>query len=488
MGIYYRCDDLYFAFPRYVIPRRSAALDVPVHFLTVTLIADTIDQIRRWGERHFESEFKRQEESLVSDLWSLLGWKVPDNPAGKRLPTLINRLGKERQRAATKQRFVDVPTEPIQGYFGPDVLFSVCRLVRERLSFMAEKPVYFFIDDYSDPKIRTELQANLNRLLMHRSEHVFFKIATESPVSFAPEDVDGKRYVESREYDMVNLGLRYISDESGRVLEFLEDLFRRRFQEVGNYPVTDLEELLGSRPRNENETARDFRERKGRESYSGIETIAAMCSGDVHYMIGLVRRIVADFGGRDALGQSEQAPCIPRRKQHESIRRASGDFMASIRTLPSCGERLAKVVASFGAVARSYLLYETARNEAGDPPHQASRIEPYESLDLSKEAHDCMTELRRYSIFVEDPRGRSRRGQSVGRLYLRRYLVPHFGLTFSLRDSLQLEGREIELLLKKPEEFERLKRLTSEDDARRPVDKRRRRRSLFAEGQDDAEE
>ena len=488
VGIYYRCDDLYFAFPRYVTPRRDEALDVPVHFLTVTLIADALGQVRRWGERHFERELKRQEEALVSDLWSLLGWEIPEHPSARRLPTLVNRLGKERQRAATKQRFVDVPTEPIQGYFGPDILFSVCRLMRERLSFMAERPVYFFIDDYSDPKIRTALQANLNRLLMHRSEHVFFKIATESPVSFAPEDVDGKRYVESREYDMVNLGLRYISDESGRVGEFLEDLFRRRFHEVEDYPVKDLENLLGSRPRNENETARDFRQRKGRESYSGVETIAAMCSGDVHYMIGLVGRIVADFGGRDALSGSEDVPRIRPRKQHESIRRASGDFMASIRTLPSCGEQLAKVVASFGAVARSYLLYETARNEAGEPPHQASRIEPYEGLDLSAEAHDCMTELRRYSIFVEDPRGRSRRGKSVGRLYLRRYLVPHFGLTFSLRDSLQLEGREIELLLKRPQEFERLKRLKSADDARRPTNGRGGRRSLFAEGQEDGEE
>ena len=162
--------------------------------------------------------------------------------------------------------------------------------------------------------------------------------------------------------------------------------------------------------------------------------------------------------------------------------------MASIRTLPSCGEELAKVVSAFGAVARSYLLYETARNEAGEPPHQASRIEPYESLDLTKSAHDCMTELRRYSIFVEDPRGRSRRGNSVGRLYLRRYLVPHFGLTFSLRDSLQLEGREIELLLRRPEEFKRLKRLKSVGDARKPAGARQGRRSLFAEGQDGAEE
>jgi tRNA A-37 threonylcarbamoyl transferase component Bud32 len=32
VGIYYRCDDLYFAFPRYRRPARSDPLDLPIHF------------------------------------------------------------------------------------------------------------------------------------------------------------------------------------------------------------------------------------------------------------------------------------------------------------------------------------------------------------------------------------------------------------------------------------------------------------------------
>ena len=41
IGIYYRCDDLYFNFPRYETPDRNCALDVPMHFLIVTLIGIT---------------------------------------------------------------------------------------------------------------------------------------------------------------------------------------------------------------------------------------------------------------------------------------------------------------------------------------------------------------------------------------------------------------------------------------------------------------
>lgn len=271
----------------------------------------------------------------------------------------------------------------------------------------------------------------------------------------------GKKYVESREYDLLNLGLRYISTDSEKISNFLEDLFTRRFKEVKGYPVNNLEELLGSVPRNENETARAFRDKEGSENYAGVQTIAAMCSGDIHYMIRLVGRMVEDFGGQDALANVSTEPRISPIKQHGSIRAAAGSFMESVRTLPRYGQQLANVVSAFGNVAHSYLLYETSSNQTGNPPHQASRIEPYESLDISDEAQRILDELLRYSIFIEDPRGKSRRGQIVPRFYLRRYLIPHFWLTFSRRDSLQLENADIESLLRNPNEFENDRRLRS---------------------------
>ncbi len=455
IGIYYRCDDLYFSFPRYKIPERLEALDVPMHFLTVTLLATALEQIGAWAKRHFLDEFQKKENSLVAELWDLFGWPRPDNPSAGQLATLVNRLkGRERKRAAEKQRFVHVHTEPIQDYFGPEMLLKACLLIRNKFSFLYERPFYFFIDDYSDPKITKELQSNLNRLLMYRSPDIFFKISTESPISFARDDVDGKQFIETREYDLLNIGLRYIMHASNQTLEFLEDLFRRRFGEVEGYPVQTLRELLGSTPRNENATAWAFREKKGRENYAGIETVAAMCSGDIHYIIRLVARMVEDRGGRDSLKISQTAPRILPSQQHNSIRAAAGAFMDSIRTLPGKGRQLTEVVTAFGNVAHSYLLYETSTNEGRKLPHQASRIEPYESIDISDEAQEILNELLRYSVLIEDPRGKSRRGKVVPRFYLRRYLIPHFRLTFSRRDSLQLENNQIETLLRDPQKFE----------------------------------
>ena len=466
VGFYYRCDDLYFAFPRYRTPERAEALDVPMHFLTVTLIAIALDQVSRWASKHFADEFGKKEERLTQGLWEIFGWNAPHNPSANRLPTFIQRLNKERMRAATKQRFVNVTGEPIVGYFGPDKLFNVCHLLRTRLSFLHSRHIFFFIDDYSHPKITKELQANLNRMVMHRDPDVFFKLSTESPVSFAREDIDGKRYVESREFDLLNLGLRYISSSSEQSLMFLEDLFARRFNQVNDYPVKTLQELVGSMPRNENESARDFRQRRGRNNYAGKETIAAMCSGDIHYVIRLVSNMVEDYGGQPAITESETEPRIPAVKQHASICTVAGTFMESVRTLPQHGQQLADIVTSFGNVARSFLLYQDSVNQTGHPPHQASRIEPYEPLFLSSEAYGILEELIRYSIFIEDPRGKSRRNKVVPRFYLRRYLIPHFRLTFSRRDSLEMENSDIEQLLLDPKKFENRWRLKSMDDAK----------------------
>ena len=480
IGLYYRCDDLYFSFPRYRLPPRQDAIDIPMHFLVSTLLATALKNIRAWGMRHFRAELERNEPIVAAHLWDVLRLSPPPTPSANKFATLVTRLsGKERQRAANKHRRVHLPNELIDNYFGPEQLLAACQTIRNNLSFLQERPLYFFVDDYSHPKITMPLQENLNRLVMHRGAEAFFKLSTESPVSFARRDVDGKEYVESREYDMLNIGLRYITGESALVTSFLGDLFRRRFAAVEGYPAENLEQLIGSVPRKENEIARNFRKRSrgsppNEPYYAGYETITLMCSGDIHYIIRLVGRMVEDFGGVEQLRDAAGTPLIPPIIQSRTIRSSAGAFMESIRTLPDRGPQLAKVVTALGNVARSYLMHATSRNETSAPPHQASRIEPYEPLQLSESARLTLNELLRYSVFIEDPRGKSRRGGVVPRFYLRSYLIPHFRLTFSRRDSLQLEADQIEQLLCAPVDFENKMRLRSADDSSRRRGKARR--------------
>ena len=464
VGVYYRCDDLYFSFPRYELPKRPEAINIPMHFIIVSLMAETLRNLSDWAKRHFETEFRQKEPAVTTKLWEIIGLQQPTAPAADRFATLIAKLMKQRARAARKQRFCHVPDQPIEGYVGPNALLEFCAALRSTFSFLKERPFFYFIDDYSMPKISPKLQQSLNRLFMHRSADVFFKLSTESPISFERGDIDGKQYVEEREYDLLNLGLHYLKHEGNQVQTFIKDLFRRRFHEVNDFPCDSLEDLLGDYPRNENKTARLFRERKGRNSFCGVHTVAAMCSGDIHYIIRLVGKMVEDAGGVESIRSHSDTPRIPPNRQSKTIRSASGDFMESVRNLPRHGESLAAIISAMGNVARSYMQFRDAINITGKPPHQASRIEPYEPLDLSDDANILLKELVRFSILLMDPRGKSRRGAVVPRFYLRRYLIPHFNLTFSRRDSLELENREIELLLTNPKRFQEQKRIKSADD------------------------
>jgi hypothetical protein len=196
----------------------------------------------------------------------------------------------------------------------------------------------------------------------------------------------------------------------------------------------------------------------------GRSALGELCSGDVHFLIELVGKMVASSDAATLAAATPGTPAIAPRLQNKAIRSEAGNFLRNLRSLPR-GQELVEVVEAFGNVAASYLRHRDHKNEADSPPHQAARIEPYDDPKLGPEARAVYNELLRYSVFIEDVRGKSRRGHVVPRLYLRRFLIPVFSLTFSKRDSLELNVDELNALLLKPREFEAKKRLKASEDA-----------------------
>ncbi len=468
IGVYYRCIDLYFAFPRYMIPTRDEALDIPIHFITATLLAKLLDSLEVWARKYFSEEFSHAESQVAEGLWSLFGIDPPRSPGYTTLKAVIATLNKERLKAAERQRFANDQKRAIGRCFGPEVLLKACEVLSSHFAFVRGRPIYFFIDDYSSPKVTKDLQANLNRVFMQRASVCFFKLSTESPVSFAKNDVDGKIYVESREFILQNLGLIYLHAQVGPKLTFIDDVFRRRLVESStSLPARELADLVGSSSQwNNNEAARQIRNGK-KPLLWGRETLCNLCSGDIHYLISLVGNMVGLCGGPQELAKAEGTFKIPRETQNRAIREEAGRFLKNLRGIPKCGEQLVSIVEAFGSVSNSQLKYLDSKNEEGLPPKQATRIEPYEPFSLSPSAQQLYDELLRYSVFIEDFRGKSRRGKVVPRLYLRRFLIPHFNLTFSTRDSIELEPADFEEFLLTPKTFEQKLRLKSSDDAKR---------------------
>ena len=467
LGVYYRCDDLYFAFPRYRITERSDAIDVPIHFLTTTLLGKLLESLDLWAKEYYAAEFTAAEPRIARALWSLLAMNPPQIPGKDSLKALIARLHKERAKAAERQRFVNDPKQRIGQCLGPEVLQKVCEVLATEFSPIRERPIYFFIDDYSAPKISKDLQLSLNRVLLQRNAFCFFKLSTESPVSFVKSDLDHKIYVENREFVVQNLGIVYLHTEVEQKLSFIEDVFRRRLTNTEGFPAKTLEALVGSNDRlNNNEMARSIRDGDKPLIWSK-QTLCGLCSGDIHYLISLMADMVRLCGGPNQLREVDSTPKISAAIQNRAIREAAGTFLKNLRGIPKCGEELVAIVEAFGNVAHSHLRFLNSKNEDGNPPKQATRIEPYEPFMLSEKAQLLYDELLRYSVFIEDFRGKSRRGKIVPRLFLRRFLIPHFNLTFSTRDSIEVEPEQFETFLLQPKVFEHAMRLKDTEQAQK---------------------
>lgn len=461
IGVYYRCDDLYFGFPRYKLPDKSEGYNIPVHYVTSTLICEAIESVEMWSLRYFEKDFLKNEANLSSKIWEVLDFTPPQEPGSYTFKAICVRLQKERRRAVHRQRFINTD-QPIGQYFGPEVLLRVCSEIIQTLSYLQDIPFYFFIDDYSTPKITADLQKNINRLFMQRTPFCFFKVSTESPVSYVRADIDGKTYDEGREFSLLNLGLVYLKAKPSLTLQFIEDIFARRFQAIQNYPVSTLEEIVGTNP-NLDSIQIAYSIRKGEKpEIWGKEVLVSLCSGDIFYIINLIKRMVASVGNDAGLAAINTSPKISEVDQMRAIREEAGHFMNTLRGIEN-GNLLVEVVTAFGNVAHSYLKFRNSRDKERNPPYLASRIEPFEELNLCEDAQRIYEQLLRYSLFIEDPRGKSRKGRVVPRLYLRRALLPHFNLVFSKRDSIQLYNKDLELLLLKPKEFEKDHLLTKPD-------------------------
>ncbi|MCP5045590.1 MAG: hypothetical protein GY940_00345, partial [bacterium] len=158
IGIYYQCYDLYSAFPRYKSPGRQDAHDIPMHYLTATIMIEMLETLEMWALRYFKDEFKKLENRVSAQTWDIMGLKKPQVPGVNTFKEICSRLQKQRLRVRNKLRFIHNPEEPIECYFGPDVLLEVSRVLMSNFSFLHNRPFYFFIDDYSIPKVSSALQ------------------------------------------------------------------------------------------------------------------------------------------------------------------------------------------------------------------------------------------------------------------------------------------------------------------------------------------
>lgn len=486
VGIYYHCRDLYFAFPYRLSNLEEATQRIITHYFNLALLYEVLETLAVAEENNLEIP----PQALDRLQGFLQGWFTTYSapPAGTSvLRHLLSLAAKDKQslRAWIDENGLGaLPTAPLMPQ---DFLTRLCDILQESIPWLKQTPFFFFLDDYSTPRISEEVQATVNNFIFARYSRLFFKVSTESLFTFHPCDATGKLLDITRDYDVVDLGDYFFNAQPGNREHFLKEVVNNRLvmAEDSVLEVRDICKILQqSSYRSYNELARNIRKPGTHVMYSGWGTVVDLCSGDIAHILRLIR---------DMFNLMESEPkkvLIPHESQDKAIREAGNELLNRIEAAPDTGRQLRKIAQAFGNVANHYLKTRISKNQKSFPPLQAFRIEvretPYfeedekqsklKGVPLSKKAEKYYRDLIRYGVFIRDVRGKSQRGAVVPRLYLRRLLIPTFVLTPSSRDSIGLEVYEFMKLLLDPKEFERHMK---SKPSRTPKDLRGKQERLF---------
>ena len=331
---------------------------------------------------------------------------------------------------------------------------------------------YFFLDDYTIPIIPRNVQQILNPIIFKRRDSLFFKISTESFISFERTAVRGKPLELHQDFELIDLANESLHQLPREKKALLEKIFKPRIDRhifLKNHDLS-LEHVLGHMNMNSNElawTIRNGSNQKGKKRivYCGIEAFAGMWSSDIRIMIQM---LVDMF--RMAHFQLEKGKTVIDAKiQNDIYRTTGGELLVFTESVPSpstleknittkrnttFGTHLKRIVEAFINISKYEMAFgKLVSNQSQTNPKQAFRLEIIDKFELGSDVRDYYEGLIRWHIFLQDWRGRSVRGMITPRLFLNRILIPNSQLTFSSHDNIHLSNQEFNRLLKDPGGF-----------------------------------
>jgi serine/threonine protein kinase len=468
VGIYYHCSDLYFAFPYLEDELSKVDRRIIIHYFNLGLLYEILDTLSITQDHLLDINSPYNLDGFQNYLQKCFPSYNPP-PIGISVLNYMLAFVTLKKEEIKAWMEMEKPEVPPKQFLPLDFIKNICRVLQETIPWLKGRSIYFFIDDYSLPRISKPIQETLHDFILHRYSECFFKISTESITTFHPYDSRGKLIEETREYDIIDLGTYFMHSSTEIKDNFLAGVINNRLENTKNIhsDYQDIVKILGKSRRSYNQLAREIREAKAgkRVHYYGWDMIVDLCSGDVVNTLRLIRDIISLVGGIEKFSAPGKIR-IPLDKetrvgkkrgyewQDQAIREFGNDFLNRVEAVPNIGKDLRKIAAAFGEVANWYLRNRNSKNQKQTPPWQSFRIEvretPYFENDNLMKLYEG---LIRYGIFFRDVRGKSQRGAVIPRLYLRRLLIPTFLLTPNKRDSIGVEVKEFFLLLTDPDRF-----------------------------------
>lgn len=343
--------------------------------------------------------------------------------------------------------------------------------------WIGDRPVYFFLDDYSLPRVTEALQRVLNSVIFQRSDSFFFKISTESPSTLYRMDYSSKTLDDPHDFELIDLGSITIDLPDEDREYFLDEVSRRRFAREDRFRGRSLGQVLGQFEKSWAELARGIRRQLDSDAndsnaaqrtirrvlYYGREVFVNMWSGDTRSMLRIVQNLLEQI-------PENRVPDLPiqPKQQDKVFRNTGGEFLhllkACTRTVrdstyhlpsssPSWGEHLVKIAEAFKEIALHELRTRQGGRKNRNEPKQAFRVEIVDEFSLDGIEKEIYEDLVRYGVFLRDDRGKSIRGAIIPRLYLRRLLIPFCTLTFSKIDNIAMKAADFKRLLLRPQNF-----------------------------------
>jgi tRNA A-37 threonylcarbamoyl transferase component Bud32 len=349
--------------------------------------------------------------------------------------------------------------------------------LQQIMPWIGDRPLHFFIDDYSLPRVGQVLQKILNSVIFQRSDSFFFKISTESPSTLYRKDYSDKVLDGPHDFELTDLGSVTIDLPDEKRESFLDDVFIRRLAREDMYRGITLAQMLGKFEKSWAELARRIRKQLGTETdnlqsmqssknqtlYHGREIFVNMWSGDTRSMVKVAQNLFEQALDK----QSLNLPISPK-LQDKVFRNTGGQFLHLLRAcartvkdskakLPdhivSWGEHLVEIAEAFKEISLHELRTRYGGRKGRDEPKQAFRIEIVDQFALEGIEREIYEDLVRYGVFLRDDRGKSIRGAIIPRLYLRRLLIPYCTLTFSKIDNIAMKAADFKYLLLHPRDF-----------------------------------
>ncbi|MFC1805684.1 hypothetical protein ACFL09_01720 [Planctomycetota bacterium] len=322
-------------------------------------------------------------------------------PAGASI-SAVTEIGKAKDQVRVARR----PPARLAALGESDWLTRFVPLLQQTMPWIGDRPIYFFLDDYSLPRLDERLQTVLNSVIFRRSDSYFSKISTEAASTLHRTDYSGKELQDPDDFELTDLGSVTIDLSDAERGHFLDEVFQRRFARDERLQDCDLQKVLDEFDRSWTQLARDIRaaspsgghddggagSRSRRVLYHGKKVFVHMWSGDTRAMV----RVALDLLAQISPGKDPVLP-IDKAAQDKVLRRTGGQFLhllqACTRTrrqgapalpahISSWGRHLVSVAEAFKEMALHELRTRTGGRRGRDEPKQAFRIEIVDQLSL----------------------------------------------------------------------------------------------------------